>query len=500
MSRIIFILALLLHSFSATSREFTVLVYNVENLFDADGIAEYSDYQVAPFNSSNPYTPKRFLTKMQNIAEVVSQVNEGNGPEVILFQEFELDRTPFNGGKGDEEVLAEYKEKSVEELLTDGFSAEVANISSIQFLLKVFSEYGMDGYSAVTIDPFETNNHTAHANVIFTRFPVLRTWQRALESARDLQGVKLDIDGYGLYLLNNHWKSGASNRDTAAARRLNAMVVKEELDRILEEDASADVIIGGDLNSYYNQSAVFPDWGQVGINDFLGSETDEVGLVEGTGPILYNLWGELPLEERGSEVYRGKWGTLMQMMLTRGLYDKNGVQYVDNSFFRLAVPGLNIDPVWGQPISWSNIANGHGFSDHLPIGARFRIVGAGSKETFTSLKSGTRERRIPNHQPVVDYSSISEEPFPSAEILQELSEEQRVDKLGELFLVEGDIPNRNRRGIVVGGEFYGLYLPKGDIRAAIEKLGEGAPIRFVGEFGVFRGKEQFIVQDISWLR
>jgi hypothetical protein len=45
---------------------FTVVIYNVENLFDADEVAIYDDYQ------ADRYTPAHFATKLENIAEIVA--------------------------------------------------------------------------------------------------------------------------------------------------------------------------------------------------------------------------------------------------------------------------------------------------------------------------------------------------------------------------------------------------------------------------------------------
>ena len=53
------------------------------------------------------------------------------------------------------------------------------------------------------------------------------------------------------------------------------------------------------------------------------------------GPDLYNLWFELPVEQRYSEVWRGRRGTLMHLLVTRGLYDAAGISYVDGSFNKL---------------------------------------------------------------------------------------------------------------------------------------------------------------------
>ena len=50
------------------------------------------------------------------------------------------------------------------------------------------------------------------------------------------------------------------------------------------------------------------------MNDVLGSIGDETRVASGsTGVMWYNLWHEIPVDERGSDVFRGYWGTLMQL-------------------------------------------------------------------------------------------------------------------------------------------------------------------------------------------
>ena len=47
-----------------SAQSFTVAVYNVENLHDADGVAVYDDYQ------SDTYTPAHVATKATNAAKI----------------------------------------------------------------------------------------------------------------------------------------------------------------------------------------------------------------------------------------------------------------------------------------------------------------------------------------------------------------------------------------------------------------------------------------------
>ncbi len=499
MQRALVILLALL-PLGATAREFTIVVYNVENLFDVDGVAGFKDYDGPERNPDNSYTPARFLTKLEHIVEVLWAVNDGNGPEVILFQEFERDRTPRYSTAPIPELVEPWRDTSVATMLGEGFNAHLADLPAEAFLWKLLEEKGLGRYDVVKPDSEMTRNPSVHTNVVFSRFPVRWVKQRAMDEARELLIVGLDIDGHELIVMNNHWKSGASRRETNPHRRRNAQVVREELDSILIKNPLADVIVAGDLNAHYNQSAIFPEWGVVGINDILGSQTDEAALLHEDGPLLYNLWGELDERERGSEVYRGEWGTLMQMMLTRGLYDHQGIQYIDNSFFRLILPGRNADPHFHTPLRWIPFGDGGGFSDHLPIGARFRVVAADSvEEGFLTLTNPTLERAPPGILRPVDFEDFDRSGIASATTLIGLTPNELNEKMGQLFIVRGVIGEGGPGTIEIGGVSFGLYAPVPAVRERLEEFPSGQPLHAIGQLGYYRGTVQFVIRELSWI-
>ena len=484
---------------ASVAREFTVLVYNVENLFDVDGVAEFEDYRAAHENPRNPYTPARLWTKLQSITRTLEAVNSGKGPEVVLFQEFEIDRTPLGQPQDLRRMLPRWAGTTVETMLSSGFSREVADLPVEFLLLKHLEDRGLGGYAVVFPDPAKSEAFPAHRNVTFSRFPSEWVRQRPMADARDLLTVKIRVDGAPFYLLNNHWKSGASSRETEPTRRQNAHVVRAELEAILLEDRWADVLIGGDLNSNYNQSAVFPDWGGSGVNDVLGSQGDEGALLEPGGPLLYNLWSELPLAERGSEVFRGMWGTLMQMLITPGLYDGAGVQYVDNSFFRVILPGENVETEWQTPLAWINAGTGTGFSDHLAVGARFRAGGSGAPGEFPRLQRPTRETVLPAERPSAGFERLPAGSLRSARELASLGEGAFLAAFGQVFEVEGTVAP-DGRGILVGDRRYGVFTPRSRAQDWWRSRQAGETVRFVGQQDEHRGEVQFVIQDEAWIR
>ena len=62
------------------AREFLVVTYNVENLFDLDRVAKFDDYVEVP-DDPNSYGPAKLLGKLRGIGKVLQSVDGGKGPE-----------------------------------------------------------------------------------------------------------------------------------------------------------------------------------------------------------------------------------------------------------------------------------------------------------------------------------------------------------------------------------------------------------------------------------
>jgi len=73
------------------------------------------------------------------------------------------------------------------------------------------------------------------------------------------------------------------------------------------------------------------------------------------------------------------------MLVSRGLYDFRGVQYVDGSFGVGEFDGLNADDR-GEPIGWDYSGpNGSGGSLHFPIYAKFITVRKNRPDIYLNL-------------------------------------------------------------------------------------------------------------------
>ncbi len=479
--------------------EFMVMAYNVENLFDIDGQALFDDYQ------SSRYGAPQLLKKLRGITEVLKQFQEGKGPEIVLFQELEHDLTPAAGPIDYVQLLKPFQDVTVEKMLTGEISAAVRDLPVEAFLLKSLHGAGLGPYHVVVAefrdDP--TERTVAHVNATFSRFAVGEHNTHQSDGARGTLEVVHQIGGSPLHTFNVHWKSGASDQKSEQIRIGNADVVRRRLDEILKSDPAADVVLGGDFNSLYNQSQRFSNWKESAVNDILGSQGDELAVRQSGGPDLYNLWYELPPEERRSDAYRGSWGTLIQLMITRGLYDYRGIQYVDNSQSVARIEGLNAQHGSGLPIRWNSInGEGAGYSDHFPVLARFRVVGDNDANRLVELeRPGKPGGSAAELQGIaVDYAAIPRDRLLSTEELGSTEEIRKTENMGRLFNVKSVVSGEKPFKIKVQGDEYTVWAFDLDLRLKIyERFPVGAEMNFLGELGVHEGTWQFVVQDISWL-
>lgn len=494
------VIGLFLIAYPLQAREFTVVVYNVENLFDVDEVAVFRDYQPAGDENPEGYTPAQFLTKLRAIRQTLSHFNDGQGPEIILFQEIEADQTP-HGWDGDlPGFLAAAHGRSVEEILTGEIPDKWRGVPAEAWLYKKLADAGMHEYfvdvAEYNFDP--EGRPIAHVNVIFSKFPFLERRTHILEGERGMQEAVVDVDGYPLYLFNNHWKAGASNPDSERIRRELATLLRTRIEAILGENPNADLVVAGDFNSHYNQSTVFPDLQPTALNDILGSQGDVLAIRDLEGPPFYNLWFEVPEEERGSEVWRGDWGTLMQILISRGLYDFRGIQYVDGSFGVLVVPGFNVDEVTGIPLDWVGLEDGGGVSDHLPVYARFRTVAEDDSTTFKDLEEPNRDAEGSKERRAVNFANAALDRARSAE---EVSQLRSAENYNRTFHVTGKVVRTGRPfEIEVQGDTYVVWSFDGNLRDQLNEVYEsGNEIDFFGTLNQYRGRWQFVIHDSSWL-
>ena len=482
-------------------RSFSVVAYNVENLHDVDGVAVYDDYQ------PSAWTPEHLRVKLANTVAVLAKINKGAGPEIIAFNEIELDQTPGSTVKDYDAWLASVKDRTVAEMLSASpLPPDLAGLPAEAWLLKACADAGLVGYHVAVTDerPAQHENGPGAAvrNVLFSRFPITSVRTHPLLGARGVLEVVVEVDGSPLTVLVNHWKSGAGDPATEETRRENAKVLRARLDEIFKTDPHADLVIAGDLNSHYNQKQRYRALRTTGINDVLGSQGNELAL-RGKDRDLYNLWFELPSDQRGSDTYQGEWGTLIHLIVSRGLYDQNGVQYEDGSFAVLKFTGLNANGL-GLPNRWSRGKLPGGFSDHFPVHARFRTVETHDKDKWMALVRPSQTDAGPASALPVETSPV--DLLANAINFSALPKDADIRDgsfNGRVFLVEAPC-YVNEHGFVkvkLGGREYDVSSHRKTLRDEMRKRARRDGLnRFYGELGQYRGNWQFVVHGKEWLR
>ncbi len=484
---------------SSAAQPFIVVVYNTENLHDADGVAVYDDYQ------PEFYTPRHLATKLENIARLLGKFGGGAGPDVVLLQEVEIDQTP-DTTIDPAAFLTAHREERFDALLERAAAGDemLRGVPAEVWLLKALADHGIGGYHlAVGSDAPATPGEEmgrAIKCVTLSKFPIRAVHEYPIESARNVLETELEVGGNTLHVLNTHWKSGAGDAALETVRIQNATVLRARVDAILAQDAAADILIGGDFNSHYNQRPRYAEMPRTAVNDVLQAQGSELALQSGAA-VLYDLWYELEPALRGSDVYRGEWGTLMHLVVSRGLYDGVGTQYLDNSFQVARAIGFNADAA-GAPVRWSSGGpGGGGFSDHLPIYTQFRAVEADADGAALTLENPSDETPTADVWRV-NYAAVDVSAALDPKTLPEGSDLRDGSWTGKLFKVSGMAmaDGRDLR-VRVAGAIFDVYAPERAVHTALlEQHAENRRFSFVGELGIYKGSWQFVVRDITWVQ
>ncbi len=318
------------------AREIKVATYNVQNLFDLvrDG-TEYEEYIPEGRFLWNTRTCE---SKYRNIARVIKDISA----DIIALQEVETRRA----------------------------------LTLLQKRLKI---KGLD-YPYMDI---ADSRPTAVKCAILSKFPIVSreeiwVWQNG---ARNILKVVIEINGKKLIICVNHWKS---KRGPESERIPYAKALRHEINQFSPD---TDFVLLGDFNSNYNEYITFrhdPELnntrGITGINHILGTikngtlVTEKLLLNSPGNKYLYNLWLEIAAKRRWSYNFFGIKGTPDNIIIPKALYDSNGISYVDNSFDRFVRPYLFKNHGiyrWQRGDRGKGKHLGQGYSDHLPIFARF---------------------------------------------------------------------------------------------------------------------------------
>ena len=312
--------------------------WNVENLYDTfDDPDNDGDDEFLPNNPTTRWTQVRYETKLDNLAQVISGMNKGNGPDILGIEEVE-----------NEEVIRDLVDK------LEGKSYGIVHV---------------DSPDPRGIDTALIFNRT-HFSLLETHaYKVALKWDH---TTRDiLHAVFEDRDGKRLHVFVNHWPSrGGGVQESEPNRFEAARTLALATDRLFRREPNARVVILGDFNDEPSNRS---------IRDVLDVEPypSRSGTYVATN--LYNL--SAPKSDKGqgsfSHSFDGEteWRMYDQIIVSGALLESADIE-PDQDFFWIDKPKYMVEEHGqdkGAPVPTFENQEDYqgGYSDHFPVGARF---------------------------------------------------------------------------------------------------------------------------------
>ncbi len=309
--------------FPGEKGEWTVMTWNVQNLFDeVDNGNEYTEFDPG----KGIWNERLLQRRLDRVAEVVVKTVPG-GADLIVFQELE-----------NQNVLDRLLKESLKGRGYD-YSLTIPGFSIIR--CGVISRYPLSNVSAVDCG------------------------QWGSRSLRPALGFSVDIPGSSAYVIALHWKSPRGNRSaTEEPRRLEAAIVRDMVKQKLDTDQDAKIIVIGDLNTPGDGLVLPAALGPYGtlVDEAVIWRTDvpEFPPYDSQELVLYDP--EPTAGPPGTYNYLGQWDRPDRALLSRGFTEGPGLVFHISRIGTLDVM-LNSQ---GYPERWRTDLE-EGYSDHLPL-------------------------------------------------------------------------------------------------------------------------------------
>jgi exonuclease III len=345
-------LLLFIFTITLNANNFKIASYNVENLFDLkDDNSEYSEF--IP-NTASQWNQRNFNIKIDNVVKVLKDLDA----DIIALQEIE--------------------NRELMQLLVK----KLPNYNYYSFIKYPDSAIGLGFLSKIKIK----NNR--YLDVKFRT----KLFRPILESTFIYDNVEFKV-------FNNHWPS------KAVGESYRVKYAKNLQERISTLPKDYDYILIGDFNSNYNEMQTFRTnqklnntSGITGINQILNTTIDNQfvtydDILNNEKRVHYNLWLDLPSNERFSSKFRNESSTPDDIIIPPALFDTKKISYIPKSFNVFKPSYLfenNVVNRWQMtPGKFNKRHLGEGYSDHLPIYAKFSV----DKKDTNSLKNLEKEQK-----------------------------------------------------------------------------------------------------------
>jgi hypothetical protein len=309
--------------------DFSILFYNVENLFDILDNPETDDDNFTT-NGELHWTSKRFSSKVLNISKVILSASGWNVPEIMVFCEIE-NRTVL------ERLIKDTPLKTIPYKIIHKDSPDQRGIDIALI------------YNSKNFVPLEYNY-----------YPLIINGNKL--NTREILYVSGILGGKDtIHIFGNHWPSRYSGlMETKSLRKAAAILLRTKVDEINEKYQSPKIVIVGDFNDNPEDES---------ISEVLRAKKVELPVVETQ---LYNLFFEKERIRSGSLKFQSQWFIFDQIIISGSILSTNsGIYAKPENAKILVLPFLLEDDLkfGGQkPFrTYNGFSYNGGFSDHLPI-------------------------------------------------------------------------------------------------------------------------------------
>ena len=318
-----------------------IAFWNLENLFDTVDDPAKNDEEFLP-NSNLEWTQQRFDKKIYNLARVIRSMNENRGPDILGVCEVE-----------NKNVLDSLTQKYLHDLNYDIVHVESPDNRGIDVAL--LYRDGMFNVEAITVD-------TVHLSDNWPTRPVLGVHLR--------NKFKQDFT-----VFVNHWPSRSGGEEKSEPNRIEAAkTLKKAVDRIFENDSSANIISIGDYNDEPgNESILETLEAHPVICDSIktGYEFESRGE-------LFNLSFQEYSDGKGTYKYKDDWNLLDQIIVSGNVLTGKSIIYICNSYtiYKPYFLQTHSGKYAGTPFpTYGGRKYLGGYSDHYPVFAKFLLEG-----------------------------------------------------------------------------------------------------------------------------
>ena len=312
-------------------KNFKVICYNVENLFDCVDDTLKNDEEYLP-GGIRGWNYAKYQTKQNNIAKVITAIGGWETPALVGLCEVEsrkclIDLTRYSGLRSLKYEFAHF---------------ESPDIRGIDVALL----YHPEQFTPI---------HQEAINIFFPQSPSSKTRDVLLVSG-------IVPTGDTLHVFVAHWPSRLGGELESEHRRITvASTIRAKVDSIYSTSPAANIIIMGDFNDYPDNRSLMQTLKALQpIGDF-----DKANL--------YNLTYPLHLSGKGTHKYNGEWGVLDNFIVSGNLLNTNNRIYTNSPtdthiFDADFLLEDDLNHLGKMPYrTYIGMKFNDGYSDHLPI-------------------------------------------------------------------------------------------------------------------------------------